>query len=69
MVANLGKIAEVQINHHERAKDGNYLYGAFGRDFSTRDGHRVMIVALTVQQWRTSSRRRDSPTRLRRSGG
>jgi 2-methylfumaryl-CoA isomerase len=52
MVANLGKIAEVQINHHERAKDGNYLYGAFGRDFSTSDGHRVMIVALTQRQWR-----------------
>jgi 2-methylfumaryl-CoA isomerase len=52
MVANLGKIAEVQINRHERAKDGNYLYGAFGRDFSTSDGHRVMIVALTLRQWR-----------------
>jgi 2-methylfumaryl-CoA isomerase len=52
MVGNLGKIAEVQINHHERAKDGNYLYGAFGRDFSTKDGHRVMIVALTQRQWR-----------------
>jgi 2-methylfumaryl-CoA isomerase len=52
MVGNLGKIAEVQINHHERAKDGNYLYGAFGRDFSTKDGHRVMIVALTLRQWR-----------------
>jgi 2-methylfumaryl-CoA isomerase len=52
MVGNLGKIAEVQINHHERAKDGNYLYGAFGRDFSTQDGHRVMIVALTLRQWR-----------------
>jgi 2-methylfumaryl-CoA isomerase len=52
MVGNLGKIAEVQINHHERVKDGNYLYGAFGRDFSTMDGHRVMIVALTLRQWR-----------------
>lgn len=52
MVGNLGKIAEVQINHHERVKDGNYLYGAFGRDFSTKDGHRVMIVALTLRQWR-----------------
>jgi len=52
MVGNLGKVAEVQINHHERAKDGNYLYGAFGRDFSTKDGHRVMIVALTLRQWR-----------------
>jgi len=53
MVGNLGKIAEVQINHHERMKDGNYLYGAFGRDFSTKDGHRVMIVALTLRQWRS----------------
>jgi len=53
MVGNLGKIAEVQINRHERVKDGNYLYGAFGRDFSTRDGHRVMIVALTLRQWRS----------------
>ena len=52
MVGNLGKIAEVQVNHHERAKDGNYLYGAFGRDFLTKDGRRVMIVALTLRQWR-----------------
>ncbi|MGI8749551.1 MAG: CoA transferase, partial [Thermoleophilaceae bacterium] len=48
---NLGKIAEVQINEHERPKDGNYLYGAFGRDFQTRDGQRVMILALTLRQW------------------
>ena len=53
MVGNLGKIAEVQINRHERAKDGNYLYGAFGRDFSTSDGRRIMIVALTGRQWRS----------------
>ncbi|HYB31722.1 MAG TPA: CoA transferase [Solirubrobacteraceae bacterium] len=53
MVGNLGKIAEVQISRHERLKDGNYLYGAFGRDFSTKDGHRVMIVALTLRQWRS----------------
>jgi 2-methylfumaryl-CoA isomerase len=52
MVANLGNVAEVQINRHERLKDGNYLYGAFGRDFLTRDGRRVMIVALTSRQWR-----------------
>jgi len=52
MVGNLGKIAEVQVNRHERVKDGNYLYGAFGRDFSTKDGHRVMIIALTLRQWR-----------------
>ncbi|MGI8662095.1 MAG: CoA transferase [Acidimicrobiales bacterium] len=51
MVGNLGKIAEVQITHHERVKDGNYLYGAFGRDFMTKEGRRIMIVALTLRQW------------------
>jgi 2-methylfumaryl-CoA isomerase len=53
MVGNLGKIAEVQINRSERPKDGNYLYGAFGRDFSTKDGRRIMIVALTLRQWQS----------------
>ncbi|MDQ6605524.1 MAG: CoA transferase [Actinomycetota bacterium] len=52
MVGNLGKIAEVQINRTERPKDGNYLYGAFGRDFLTGDGRRLMIVALTLRQWK-----------------
>src|ERR1700716_311888 len=32
MVGHLGKIAEVQVNRHQRPKYGNYLYGAFGRD-------------------------------------
>jgi len=53
MVGNLGKIAEVQINDHERPKDGNYLYGAFGRDFLTKEGRRVMVVALTLRQWQS----------------
>ncbi len=51
MVGNLGKIAEAQVCKRERHKDGNYLYGAFGRDFATKDGRRIMIVALTLQQW------------------
>ncbi|MGH3974969.1 MAG: CoA transferase [Pseudonocardiaceae bacterium] len=51
MVGHLGKIAEVQINKHERPKYGNYLYGAFGRDFATRDGKRIMVVGLTARQW------------------
>ncbi len=51
MVGNLGKIAEAQLLKRERHKDGNYLYGAFGRDFLTKDGRRVMIVALTLRQW------------------
>ena len=59
MVGHLGKIAEVQINRTERSKTGNYLYGAFGRDFTTSDGRRLMVVALTPKQWtslRTATR-------------
>jgi len=48
---HLGNIAEVSINHNERERVGNYLYGAFGRDFMTRDRERVMIVGLTPRQW------------------
>jgi 2-methylfumaryl-CoA isomerase len=51
MLGNLGKLAEVQINDADRPKDGNYLYGAFGRDFETLDGKRLMLVALTAHQW------------------
>jgi 2-methylfumaryl-CoA isomerase len=52
MVGNLGRIAEAQLGGHDQPKDGNYLYGAFGHDFETRDGRRVMVVALTTRQWR-----------------
>ena len=51
MVGHLGKIAEAQICKRERPKDGNYLYGAFGRDFLTKEGRRIMVVALTLRQW------------------
>ena len=49
--SNLGNIAEVVINDEDRQKAGNYLYGAFGRDFVSRDGVRLMIVGLTQRQW------------------
>lgn len=52
MVGNLGRIAQAQLGGRDEAKDGNYLYGAFGHDFATRDGRRVMVVALTARQWR-----------------
>jgi 2-methylfumaryl-CoA isomerase len=52
MVGNLGRIAEAQLDGHDQPKDGNYLYGAFGHDFETGDGRRVMVVALTARQWR-----------------
>ncbi|MGH3671629.1 MAG: CoA transferase [Pseudonocardiaceae bacterium] len=52
-VGHLGYLAEVQINNTERQKYGNDLYGAFGRDFATKDGRRVMVVGLTPRQWRS----------------
>jgi 2-methylfumaryl-CoA isomerase len=52
MVGNLGRIAEAQLGGQDHPKDGNYLYGAFGHDFETRDGRRLMVVALTARQWR-----------------
>jgi 2-methylfumaryl-CoA isomerase len=49
--ANLGFLAEAQVNGVVRKRDGNYLYGTFARDFATRDGGRVMVVALTKRHW------------------
>jgi 2-methylfumaryl-CoA isomerase len=51
-VANLGYVADVQVNGAVRPPLGNWLYGAFGRDFGTRDGRRVMLAAISNRQWR-----------------
>jgi 2-methylfumaryl-CoA isomerase len=29
------------------------MYGAFGRDFPTADGRRVMVVAISLRQWQS----------------
>ncbi|MEO1201720.1 MAG: CoA transferase [Pseudomonadota bacterium] len=52
-LGHLGLIAEVSQSGSDRPRYGNYLYGAFGRDFETRDGSRIMIVGLTRQQWKS----------------
>ena len=51
MLGNLGIIGEVMVNDHDRKKSGNALYGAFGQDFETADGRRVIVIALTDRQW------------------
>jgi 2-methylfumaryl-CoA isomerase len=51
-VANMGMIAEVLTTGANRPRMGNAVFGAFGRDFRTRDGERVMIMAITPKQWR-----------------
>lgn len=49
-LGHMGQIAEV-LTGGDRARHGNALFGAFGRDFATLDGHRVMVVAITGRQW------------------
>jgi 2-methylfumaryl-CoA isomerase len=51
MLGHLGMVAEVAVNDVDRPRYGNYLYGAFGRDFATSDGGRAMVVGLTDLQW------------------
>ena len=51
-VANLGYVADVQVNRCSREPIGNHLYGAFGRNFATSDGREVMLVAISNRQWR-----------------
>src|SRR5262245_2516002 len=53
MVANLGFLAQAQLTHENRPPLGNDMYGAFGRDFPTKDGRRVMVVAISLNQWQT----------------
>lgn len=49
-LGDLGQIAEA-AEGVSRPRHGNALYGAFGRDFVTFDGKRIMLVGLTVGQW------------------
>jgi 2-methylfumaryl-CoA isomerase len=51
MVGNLGLIAEAQVNHEDHYSFGNYLYGAYGREFDTKDDRYLYVVAITKRQW------------------
>jgi 2-methylfumaryl-CoA isomerase len=49
--ANLGRVAEVLYDARDRERLGNAVIGTIGRDFVTRDGVRLMIVAINERQW------------------
>ena len=53
MVANLGYMAQAQLTKEDRVPVGNDLYGAFGRDFATKDDRRIMVVAIGKRQWQS----------------
>ena len=50
-VSALGHIGEVVVNEDDRDSHGNFVFGAYGRDFSTSDGRRLMVVVITDRQW------------------
>lgn len=51
-MANVGILAETQITGAARPRQGNWIYGSFGRDFATRCGRWFIVVAVTRKQWR-----------------
>jgi len=57
--ANLGRVAEVLYTGKDRDRLGNGVFGTIGRDFVTRDGVRVMIVAINERQWQGLARALD----------
>jgi len=50
-MANLGFTAEAMLTGRQRPRMGNDIFGAFGRDFTTRDGQTLMLLAITPKQW------------------
>jgi 2-methylfumaryl-CoA isomerase len=50
-MANSGAMAEMLYRGGDRERLGNAIWGAFGRDFKSRDGKRFMVAALTPKQW------------------
>jgi 2-methylfumaryl-CoA isomerase len=50
-LSHLGLLTEAELVKEDRPSIGNHLYGAFGRDFGTQDGQRVMVVAISAGQW------------------
>jgi 2-methylfumaryl-CoA isomerase len=50
-MANLGFLAETMASGQQRPRMGNDIFGAFGRDFTTKDGEKLMLLAITPKQW------------------
>ena len=53
MLSHLGLASEAQLLGEARPSLGNHIYGAFGRDFATADGRRIMVAGISAAQWAT----------------
>lgn len=51
---NAGAAPEMLYRGADRERIGNAIWGAFGRDFRSRDGTRFMVAALTPKQWKAT---------------
>jgi 2-methylfumaryl-CoA isomerase len=51
-LSHLGVLAEAELLQQDRPSLGNHIYGAFGRDFGTADGGRLMVAAISINQWK-----------------
>lgn len=65
----LGRLGQAELGT-TASPDGNHLYGAFGHDFVTADGRRVMLMGLTARQWSAlvTATRLDTATITARTG-
>jgi 2-methylfumaryl-CoA isomerase len=52
VAANLGQLADAEVNGTVRPRAGNTVYGAFGDAFATADERHVMVVGITDPRWR-----------------
>ena len=52
VLSHLGATAEAELLGQERPSIGNHIYGAFGLDFGTSDGKRIMVAAISLGQWK-----------------
>src|SRR5262249_55359727 len=47
----LGYIGESAVAGRDRLATGNYLYGAYGSEFTTKDKRYAYVVAITERMW------------------
>jgi 2-methylfumaryl-CoA isomerase len=52
LLSHLGFSTEAEVLQQDRAPIGNYLYGAFGRDFATQEGRRIYLAGISTNQWK-----------------
>ncbi len=52
VLSHLGFTTEAELLEHDREPIGNFLYGAFGCDFETKDGQRIYVAAISINQWK-----------------